>query len=173
MNHILDTMVENLQAAASFYDNREVLPRYPYHLVRQLPRANVLRQSGLLLLNQQGTGGGKPVAEGIVIRTWEELSPNDPKPDVAPGDLVIYPHWHFHPVVPEDETYIFVPERKVGDTTAAGIMGVFKHSDLEIRSQLYKMPGIAETESSGDLIDLILTHYDLIPKKVNPRTRIG
>lgn len=172
-NEEVNKALDVLTAACSLND-REIIPRYPYVLVRKVPR-EIFSKNGIWLPNMQGKGPGKPIGEGVVIRTWEPHE-GKRKSELSPGDLVTFPHYAGYPAdgnADGIDNLWFIPDISNADITKVGILGYFQFALDDIRSELLKMPGIDETESCGDLIDLLLEQYDVIPKKVNPRTRIG
>jgi hypothetical protein len=132
---------------------RRLTPRYPYLLVRVLPKEYKV---GSLFIPDLGKGSqSKPNYEGVVLEVWQPwmktllTSYGDPdeadselrvqmQSALAVGDHVIYPHWAGYPVGFLDaEKYRLVREDTSDDL--GHVVGKFEYEKPNLRRRIQEL----------------------------------
>lgn len=173
-----------------------VVPRYPWVVVRVLPREQVV--GGIILSENKQN---KPVLEGIVLRTWEPWTKkvNDSsfpelggtkeiaipmKSNFVIGDHIIFQHWTGLPLPGVHENiYRMVPER---DSYSGESGPIYAKLEYQRESSSEKLTGliqslihyIKEDKLSEERLvtlfeDKMHEHFDIVRKITGSRTISG
>lgn len=161
--------------------------RYPWVLVRVLPRENIV---GSIIVpgSAQGIGQNKPTHEGIVLHTWKPWTKHWTKsgaahshhmePSVKMGDHVLFHHWAGHDLYGFDkQEFRVVRSEDWSETVDGGIIAVLDY-DQEVDTHKV-LADMIEKWSNGHstvsvyLADEIQKRYQLIDKTKTSITLSG
>lgn len=156
---------------------RRVQPKYPWILVRVLPREH---QKGSIILTEKQQ---KIVEEGVVLETWPSFWSMEERKridgefftvrrkiecDVAVGDHVLFPHYEGMPVgaLLDEKQYRFVRTSNYQDARCE-VMGKWEYDPEPVAAKL------ADVIGQGTTVEDLLDQFYVIPKDMNARTISG
>lgn len=163
----IEAGMDFLASQRTLAETRPIIPRYPWVLLRVLPREQTLKSG----IHVPGAAQNKTVHEGIVMATWKPITfpfqmkrvektdqavTYEPREEadgtvrtsaLKPGDHVLYPHWAGFPLEGlAADKYRVVKEEGWKESTDGGIFAVLDRDGESFDDVVDRIAGQVKTK---------------------------